>query len=140
LILYLDTSALVKLFVDEPETATVAEFLELAGTTFTHLITYAETRAALAMAQRMGRISAKQLGSYKTALEHFWDDLEVVIPEITLVRRAGDLAEQFGLRGYGSIHLAAAERVASQGMDFTFACFDSRLNSAARTLGMQTID
>ncbi|MDX8410909.1 MAG: type II toxin-antitoxin system VapC family toxin [Mariprofundaceae bacterium] len=140
MILYLDTSALVKLFVDEPETATMAKSLELAGTTFTHMITYAETRAALARAQRMGRISAKQLGSYKTELEHFWDDLEVVIPEMALIRRAGDLAERFGLRGYDSLHLAAAEQLAHRsGARISFACFDERLNSAAGALGMDII-
>ncbi len=38
-----------------------------------------------------------------------------------------------------SVHLAAADLVARQTDNFTFACYDNRLNSAARALGMDII-
>ncbi len=139
MIVYLDTSALIKLFVDEPQTGIVANTLDKAQSVFTHLITYTEARAALARALRMRRMTTEALCSHKAALEHYWNDLEVIMPDMPLVKHAGDLAETYALRGYDSIHLAAAELVANQGVACTFACFDQALNSAARALGMQTI-
>jgi predicted nucleic acid-binding protein len=55
-----------------------------------------------------------------------------------LIKRAGNLADQFGLRGYDSIHLAAAEAISLQIMPqpLVFACFDKHLNESAKLLGM----
>ncbi len=140
MIVYLDTSALIKLFVDEPQTGIVADTLDKAQSVFTHLITYAEARAALARALRMKRVTPEGLESRKTALEHHWSDLEVIMPDIPLVKRAGDMAEIYALRGYDSIHLAAAELLTKQtSMRLTFACFDNNLNTAADILGMTTL-
>ncbi|MEJ2087139.1 MAG: PIN domain-containing protein [Gammaproteobacteria bacterium] len=47
MIVYLDTSALLKLFVEEPESSQIRETVEKA-IPVTHLVTYAEMRAALA--------------------------------------------------------------------------------------------
>lgn len=59
----------------------------------------------------------------------------------TLIRRAGDLAQSFGLRGYDSVHLAAAEAVwrALPGVDYRVAVFDGKLADAARGLGMTVL-
>lgn len=56
----------------------------------------------------------------------------------TLVRRAGDLAERFGLRGYHAVHLAAAESLVSAGpgAEVMFASFDSTLNTTAAALAL----
>ena len=53
-----------------------------------------------------------------------------------LGRAAGDLAEQYRLRGFDSVHLASfAEVVRRAGLhDTTFSSFDDRLNRAARSL------
>ncbi len=138
MIVYLDTSALVKLFMDEPAASAVARLLEEARTVVTHLITYAEARAALARAMRVGRIPPAALVSYRAALEGYWERMERVVVDLVLVKRAGVLAETHGLRGYDSVHLAAAERVAGHGLALTFACFDARLSRAAKALGMAT--
>jgi predicted nucleic acid-binding protein len=139
MIVYLDTSALVKLFVNEPETTIVADALNVASAVFTHMITYAEARAALAKAARMKRITDKHHTSYKAALENYWDNLEVITLNLPLIKRAGNLAEIHALRGYDSIHLAAAELVALQNVEVTFACFDKNLNKAANALGIKTL-
>jgi len=54
----------------------------------------------------------------------------------SLCRAAGELAEQYGLRGFDSIHLASFAEVARRaGIDDTrFSIFDDRLNHAARKL------
>ena len=53
---------------------------------------------------------------------------------MALARRAGDLAEQHGLRGYDAVHLASAEAVADP--DTVFVAADARLLDAAGALGV----
>jgi len=139
MIVYLDTSALVKLFIDEPETTVVADALNDASAVFTHMITYAEARAALAKAVRMQRITDERHATYKAALEKYWENLEVISLNMARIKQAGYLAEAHGLRGYDSVHLVAAELIFEQSSAFTFACFDQHLNKAARAIGMQTL-
>jgi len=139
MIIYLDTSALVKLFIDGPETTVVADLLNDASAVFTHMITYAEARAALAKAVRMQRITDERHVAYKAALENYWGNLDVISLNMARIKQAGALAEAHGLRGYDCVHLAAAELVFAQNTVFMFACFDQHLNKAARSIGMQTL-
>jgi len=54
-----------------------------------------------------------------------------------LVERAGEYADTFALRGYDSIQLAAAfETGRISKSPIFFACYDTRLNKAAKLLGM----
>jgi len=139
MIVYLDTSALVKLFVDEPGTTVVTDALNGASAVFTHILTYAEARSALAKAARMKRITDVSHSSYKVALESYWENLEVITLNMPLIKQAGNLAEAYGLRGYDSIHLVSAELLCHQNIALTFACFDKNLNQAANALGIETL-
>lgn len=111
MILYLDSSALVKLYVAEPGSETVRAAAGRAALCCTHLIAYAEVRAALARALRLGRETTAGLARHKAEFDRAWARFDVILPHVALVRRAGDLAEQYALRGYDSVHLAAAESV-----------------------------
>ena len=57
-----------------------------------------------------------------------------------LIDFAGEYADPFALRGYDSIQLAAAFEISqiSQAKLF-FACYDLRLNKAAKFLGMLSL-
>jgi predicted nucleic acid-binding protein len=95
LILYLDTSALVKLYAEAEAVAT-------------SVVAYAEVRAALARKLREGAFSFEEHREAVEALDEDWKALDT--PEATddLVRRAGGLAEEHALRGFDAIHLASA--------------------------------
>ena len=138
---YLDTSAWVKLYMAEAESNAVAKWLSEARTRYTVLIAWAEMRAALARAERSARFASAFKQAALAGAERDWADFVVVLPTEVMVRRAGDLADRFGLRGYDSVHLAAAEAVSLLLMPETlaFVCFDERLNDAARALGMVTV-
>ena len=135
---YLDTSAWVKLYMDEAESDAVTAWLSAATTRYTVLIAWAEMRSALARAERSGRFVAAIKKTALASAERDWADFIVVQPTEAMVRRAGELADRFGLRGYDSVHLAAAEAVSLLLMPepLAFVCFDERLNDAARALGM----
>ncbi len=62
MILYLDTSALVKLYVDEPGSASLREALVRAKAVYTHQITYVEIRAAFAGFDQKLNQGASRLG------------------------------------------------------------------------------
>lgn len=139
MILYLDTSALVKLYVDEPDSASIREAIVRAKAVYTHQIAYVEIRAAFAKILGMRRINVEALESIKQAFEQDWMAIGVVGVNESLIRRAGDLAESLALRGYDSVHLAAAEALhvqKSSGTGFCFAGFDQKLNQGAARLGI----
>lgn len=136
--IYLDTSAWVKIYMLDENAEPVATLMRDASACHTHLIAWAEMRAALARADRMGRFTASSKQAALAAAERDWSDFLVMDATEQIIQRAGDLADRFGLRGYDSVHLAAAEAISLLLMPqpLTFVCFDDRLNDAAKALGM----
>ena len=140
MILYLDTSALAKAYVEEDFSAEIKAVLEKASIAATHQITFVEFHAALARAFREGRIREEQ---QKIAMQEFVRDwpgfLKIEISD-PLLARASRACEIFALRAYDGLHLAAAEFLLKKtGEPFLFAAFDRRLNSAADFLEMEIL-
>lgn len=140
MILYVDTSAFIKLYVNEPGAETVRRTVARAAAC-SHWITYPEMRAALARLARLGRQTGEAHKQHKREFERDWKAIHAILPDEHMLRRAGELAERFDLRGYDSVHLAAAESLrVGAGDDFLrFASFDRALNDAAAELGLQLL-
>jgi uncharacterized protein len=137
MILYLDTSALMKLYVEEPGTEAVRRAAEEAEALATHTIAYPQIRSAFARLHREERFSDDDLSRVKAFFVEDWPRFVRVQADEPLLRRAGDLAELLALRGYDSVHLAAGEHTKLQGgAAVLFACFDARLSKAAELLGL----
>jgi uncharacterized protein len=134
--LYLDTSALVKLYVEETGSANVRALVHAARVVATSVVAYAETRAALARLRRERLLTARQLATLRRQFDEQWEQYLALEATDSLCRAAGDLAERYGLRGFDSIHLASFQEVARRaGLTQTrFSSFDDKLNRAARTL------
>jgi predicted nucleic acid-binding protein len=130
-ILYVDASALVKLYVEEPGSQVVAARVEEAEAVATVRVTYAEARAALVRHRREGGLTGAALRQAVRQLDGEWGTYNVVEVSEPVVRRAGTLAERHGLRGYDAVQLAAALDVRDAGADLEFACFDTNLVRAA---------
>ena len=139
MILYLDSSAIVKVYAVEPGSqgvkAVTAE-AEAAGTT---VLSRAEVTAAL---KKACRTKALEETSAALALRRFnkdWPGLIRVRITEGLVQHAGVLAWNHDLKGYDSVHLAsaAAWRQALQ-RDVTLATFDLALWKAAQAIGLET--
>ena len=142
MIVYLDTSALAKLFISEPGSGAVAAAVSSALAVATHRITYVEIHATLARAARMGRIQASSLDHRLRDFETRWASLDVVDLTDPMVRRAAGLAMTYGLRGYDSVQLAAALAVQDAlagSQDVLFAATDLCLADAARLAGLQLL-
>jgi predicted nucleic acid-binding protein len=136
-ILYLDTSALVKLYVPEPDSALIQQSVDAPELSSTSRIAYVEARAAFARKRRERAVTPRD---YHTIVQDFADDWEtffIVDVSEALTKRAAQLAERFALRGYDAIHLASAVIVGEQGAQAVrFACFDEKLSRAARRQGL----
>ncbi len=140
MILFCDTSALLKLYIAEPGSETLkARVLEVDAVAVCR-IAWAEAHAALSRRAREVPEDEVVIEAAKAALAADWPRFVVLDIDQPLVERAGEYADTFALRGYDSIQLAAAFETGhiSQSPIF-FACFDSRLNKAAKLLGMSCL-
>ena len=82
-------------------------------------------------------VDAEMIDLAKASLAADWPRFVILEINRQLVERAGDYADTFALRGYDSIQLAAAFETARITQSPTlFASFDTRLNKAAKALGM----
>lgn len=140
MILYLDTSALVKLYAEEEGTEVVERAVEEAELVATSVVAYAEARAAFARKHREGIFSDEEHWEAVQALDEDWGTIEKSEVTEDLAREAGDLAEERALRGFDSIHLASAllacdawswQGEEDSGKAVFFLGFDSNLTKAA---------
>ncbi len=130
MILYLDSSALVKLLVVEEgsdEAAATFASSEKAGTS---VIAYAEARAALARAVAERGVSSREATGARRRLDRLWPDLLVTNVDSDISRRGGELAERHLLRGMDAIHLATA-LVLTETDDVVFLSWDKRQRRGA---------
>jgi predicted nucleic acid-binding protein len=138
MILYLDTSALVKLFIEEAGSPEVRTAARLAGQSATSRIAYVEFLAALARREREGLPPAVSQ-EIRNQFEAVWPDLVVIEVSRAITVRAAACARAHRLRAYDAVHLASAQEVHETAPDVVFACFDARLNDAAKAQGMRVL-
>lgn len=134
MIVYFETSALVKLVIAEQGSEDAGALWDAADGTMTSRLSYAEARAALAAARRSGRLSTPRLVDAKEALKARFREIDMVEVTAGIVRSAGDLAEQHALRGYDAVHLASV--LAFDSPDLVLATWDRRLAASGRASGV----
>ena len=130
---YFETSAIVKLVMIEGGSDRADVLWDSSDLLLTSRLSYVEARAALAAARRSGRMTSRGLEQAKEALEARFDELDLVEVTANIVRSAGDLAEQHGLRGYDAVHLASA--LALETSDLILVTWDGNLAKAGRRVG-----
>ncbi len=120
--------------IAEPGSARAASLWDGADRVVSVRLIYPETRAALAQAERLGRLTARQLRDAVTAFDSLWEEIDLVEVDDVLARRAGELAEVRQLRGYDAVHVAAADRVGDPNV--VVIAGDGALLAAAAAEGM----
>ena len=140
MILYLDTSALVKLFFNEPGAQLVINLVGKADSVITSQVAYAESCSALARRRRDKRLTEEE---FQTAIKHLnelWPQMNsILVDEI----QAGALAIKHVIRGFDAIHLAAALELRTgenKAIEIAFCSFDDRQNAAARAENLKVFE
>lgn len=139
MIFYFDTSALVKLYVDEPRAQSARDAAASAQTIATGILTYAEMRAAFAKKRRLGEVNDFDLLRLKADFDGDWRLFEVIAINEAVVRRAGEFAEIHSLRGFDAVQLSCADTLRMRFGPITFPCFDAELARAASACGMSLL-
>jgi predicted nucleic acid-binding protein len=137
MIVYLDASALVKRYVAEANSLSVTALITKSSAVGTATISRAEVSAALGKAMRMNILNHEEAASALQVFTADWENLiRLQITEM-LVVRAASLAWDHSLRGYDSVHLAAA--IFWQEMldePVVLASFDRQLRHGASDAGL----
>lgn len=134
MIVYLDTSSLVKLYVQEAHTALVKKWVDEAEIVATCRIAYPETMSAINRRFRQGDLTEKQYDSLIAKFSNEWGRFAAVdFDEL----EAGRLVNLYGLRGFDAVHLSAATllKANQNNVSLSFSSFDEKLNDAASTEG-----
>ena len=137
MILYLDTSSFIKLYVEEEGSEQVRRMAASAELASSSVVAYVEMRAALARIYQSTRLDA---ASYQKALRTFeadWPSLATVALTEPVLRLSGELAERHLLKALDAIHLASAVTLQQDSGDpVGFSGWDARLKAAAASEGL----
>jgi predicted nucleic acid-binding protein len=126
--LYVDSSAIVKLYVAEPERATCERLLEAHSDWVTARHSEVEVRRNLARLLQ-GRPLREARGDFAAD----WARMHVVELDRATCAVAAELAEVAGARTLDALHLAAAQRTG--GGSLPLLTYDIRQAQVARSLG-----
>jgi predicted nucleic acid-binding protein len=126
-LVYFDSSALVKLVVEETGTGLASDLWDGCDAALSSRLAYPEVRAALAASHRNSDLTASELRAAEAAWEDFWAAVRPVELTPGVERRAGELAARRALRGADAVHLASA--LAVESADLIVAVWDRRLRA-----------
>jgi predicted nucleic acid-binding protein len=139
MILYLDSSSLVKRYVEEPGWREVAEAVETADLVGTVVVSRVEVAAALSKAVRLEVLAREEAWKAMQVFREEWPELVSLQITELLISRAETLAWDYGLRGYyDAVQLAAASVWQEMmGERVTLSTFDRRLWATAQAVGLE---
>ena len=137
MILYLDTSALLKRYFKEPHSNELVSKWKKAAQIVTSSVAYAETTAALYRKKREAGLSNKVFNKLFNLFHLDWETFIRVEVNDNLNETIHKVVAKYPLRGFDAIHLASAiithERINDT---FLFACFDQKLIDVAQMEGL----
>lgn len=125
----MDSSALLKLYLDEPGSDECRRLIADAAEVATAIVALVEVRRNLAL-----YFDRNDLAHAREDFERDWERFSVMPVDPVVCGRAASIAEQTGLRPLDAIHVSAAERVGGP-----LLTYDLRQANAARALGVTVI-
>lgn len=130
MILFADTSALVKLYIEEAGSAAMAERARHARIALS-VLAYAEVYSTFARRLRESLLTVKEHAGLAARFERDWQGVILVPLSPAVAGRIPRLVESHPLRGADAVHLASALMLDEVGLEVTFAVADDRLVEAA---------
>jgi len=130
--IYVDSSALLKRYVEEADSAAADALLRADPAILTGRHTVVEVRRNLARL-----LTGRDLAAARAAFARDVAALSLIELDAATCESAASIAETTGVRTLDALHLAAAQRVAAPGVGFL--TFDLRQAQAARALGLTVV-
>jgi len=133
MIIFLDTSAWIKFFIDEKGTSEIQKFIFDKSNSeenifSTSAVTYAEIYATLKRALNGERITEEQYNQIKDEFEEQWENVDIPLVNTVLIKNSGKLAEKYALKGCDAFQLASAIAIKAN----IFVNSDNELTEAAK--------
>jgi predicted nucleic acid-binding protein len=139
LILYLDTSAFVKLLHREEGSETVRSAFGQAQAIASSALAQVEVHSALARLRREGAAD-EVLRGWLGSFSELWNGMAQVSMDRAVGPACG-LCLRYPLRALDAVHLASALLLRGEGgLELVFATWDGRLKDAARQEGFLVLD
>jgi uncharacterized protein len=129
-LVYFDSSAFVKLLVEEPGSDLAADMWDGCDAALSSRLAYPEVCAALAASGRDHDLDQDALAMVEQAWEEYWAATRPVELTALVERHAGQLARLHSLRGADAVHLASALAIGDA--ELVFAVWDRRLHAGAQ--------
>lgn len=130
--LYVDSSALLKRYVDESDSDVAERLLRSDPSLLTARHTIVEVRRNLARL-----LDERDAGAARAAFMRDLDALSLIEIDAVTCEAAATIAEVTGVRTLDALHLAAAQRAG--GSAIQLLTFDVRQAQAARALGFTVV-
>jgi predicted nucleic acid-binding protein len=130
---YVDASAVLKLYLDEPDSDVARAILRDDPRWISVCITTIEVRRNL---RRL--LDDESFTQARAVFELDWSEAQSLAIDDESAARAAGLAERTGARSLDAIHLEGAARAGAED-GLPIVTFDSRLAHAARTLGWRVL-
>jgi uncharacterized protein len=141
---FLDTSTLVKLYVQEPGTDRLLHLIgDQPDNRFAVLaISVVEVRSAIRRRQRAGDIEGSVATAVLESLQRHMESrfLRQAVND-TVIDTALEMIDRYALRAYDAVQLAGCLVIGGTAAEaFTFVCSDHRLLEAARSEQLKVLD
>lgn len=129
---YVDSSAILKRYVEEVDSPVADALLRADGALLTARHTIVEVRRNLARL-----LTGRDLATARAAFAEDLASVSIIELDEATCEAAASIAETTGVRTLDALHLAAAQRISEPGVGFL--TFDIRQAQAARTLGLMVV-
>jgi uncharacterized protein len=130
--MYVDSSALLKRYVEEADSAAADSLLRADAELLTARHTIVEVRRNLARL-----LAGRDLAAARSAFTRDLRSFSIIELDEATCESAATIAETTGVRTLDALHLAAAQRVAAPGLGFL--TFDLRQAQAERARGLAVV-
>ncbi len=140
MILFIDTSALVKLYIVELGSERMREVASRGEPVAVSDLAFAEVHATFARRGREELLSETELEQVRLVFSDDWEKLTHIPLGATVLKLVPGLCQRYPLRGADAVHLASALLLHEEGLEVTFACSDHQLLEAAAAEGLGTFD
>jgi predicted nucleic acid-binding protein len=140
LILFLDTSALVKVYISEPGSERMREAVARDDPKAASVLAFAEMHATFARRRREELLLPTELEQIRRGFGDDWEKLTQMPVGDAVLRLVPGLCERHPLRGADAVHLASALLLHEEGLEVIFSCSDRNLLGAATAEGLVIFD